>query len=68
MRVKSSDGLASPTCWWGGPKGIIAPPCKYKAGKSWEDPNKIKNEPWDNKNKLKKKKKKWKVKTRENNK
>lgn len=47
MSDKSSKELASPTCWCGGPKGIIAPPCKYKAGKSWDNKKQTKNEPLD---------------------
>lgn len=33
---RSSLGSASPTCWQGWwLKGMIDPPCRYKAGKSW---------------------------------
>lgn len=39
--VTSSSIVNSPTCWWGGPTGIIAPPCKYSAGKSYIKQNRI---------------------------
>lgn len=32
---RSSLGSVSPTCWQGWMKGMIDPPCRYKAGKSW---------------------------------
>lgn len=43
MSVKSSENFASSTCWWGGPKGIINPPCKYKVGKSYYKHNTVRD-------------------------